>query len=243
MCVIVLTPTLNKSFKFQSDWPYNNSQTYLLQTLLSDIQNDKNKTFKETSNNYIFTTTVNYPNNTDLVKQNIYFDKELIPEKVEVLNNNNDVLIKMNFDKVDLNANFKDKQFSLDDNMQAAKTEDNSEPVSKIEGEIYPMYIPEGTTLANRETVEMDEGERVIMTYEGDSPFMVVEQTASVADEHSVVSVYGDPLQMGMAVAAISDNMISWVSNGIEYYVVSDNMSESELMSVASSVGTMPVSK
>ena len=46
-----------------------------------------------------------------------------------------------------------------------------------------------------------------------------------------------------MAVVAISDNMISWVSNGIEYYVVSDNMSESELMSVASSVGTMPVSK
>ena len=38
MCVRVLTPTLNKSFKFQSDWPYNNSQVYLLQTLLSDIQ-------------------------------------------------------------------------------------------------------------------------------------------------------------------------------------------------------------
>ena len=36
--VRVLTPSLNKSFKFQSDWPYNNSQVYLLQTLLSDIQ-------------------------------------------------------------------------------------------------------------------------------------------------------------------------------------------------------------
>ena len=30
--VYVLTPNLNKSFKFQSDWPYNNSQVYLLQT-------------------------------------------------------------------------------------------------------------------------------------------------------------------------------------------------------------------
>ena len=28
--VYVLTPSLNKSFKFQSDWPYNNSQAYLL---------------------------------------------------------------------------------------------------------------------------------------------------------------------------------------------------------------------
>ena len=29
--VFVLTPSLNKSFKFQSDWPHNNSQIYLLQ--------------------------------------------------------------------------------------------------------------------------------------------------------------------------------------------------------------------
>ena len=243
MCVRVLTPSLNKSFKFQSDWPYNNSQTYLLQTLLSDIQNDKDKKFKETTNNYIFTTSVNYPNNTDLVKQIIYFDKDLNPEKVEVLNNNNDVLIKMNFDKVDLNAKFKKNHFSLDDNMEAAKTEDTSAPVSKIDGEIYPMYVPEGTTLSSRETVEMDEGERVIMTYEGDSPFMVIEQTASVSDDHAVMSVYGEPLQMATGVANVSDNMISWVSNGIEYYVVSDNMSESELMSVANSVSTIPVSK
>ena len=243
MCVYVLTPSLNKSFKFQSDWPYNNSQTYLLQTLLSDIQNDKNKEFKETTKNYVFTTAVNYPNNTDLVKQRIYFDKELKPEKVEVLDNSNNILIKMTFTKVDLDAKFAKNHFALDDNMEAAKTEDTTAPVSKIDGEIYPMYIPTGTTLSSRETVEMDNGERIIMTYEGDSPFMVIEQTASVADEHSVMSVYGEPLQMATGVASVSDNMISWVSNGIEYYVLSDNLSTSELMTVASSVSTIPVSK
>ena len=31
--------------------------------------------------------------------------------------------------------------------------------------------------------------------------------------------------------------------NGIEYYVVSDNMDEKDLISVASSVATIPVSK
>ena len=241
--VYVLTPSLNQSFKFQSDWPYNNSQTYLLQTLLSDIQNDKNKTFKETTSNYIFTTSVNYPNNTDLVKQKIYFDKKLNPEKVEVLNNNNDVLIKMTFGKVDLDAKFKDNHFSLDDNMTAAKTEEEVATVSEIDGEIYPMYVPEGTSLSSREVVDLDKGERVIMTYEGDNPFMVIEQTATATDEHSVVSVYGDLAPLATSVAAISDNMISWVNNGIEYYVISDDMSSSELMSVASSVSVVPVSK
>ena len=241
--VYVLTPTLNKSFKFQSDWPYNNSQVYLLQTLLSDIQNDTDKEFKETGDNYIFTTTVNYPNNSDLVKQKIYFDKKLNPSKVEVLNENDDVLIKMTFKKVDLKAEFKDNYFSLDNNMKVAKVEEETSTVSKIEEEIYPMYIPENTKLADKEVVNLDEGQRVIMTFEGDNPFMLVEQTASVSDDLAIVSVLGDPYQLATSVAAVSDNMVSWVSNGIEYYVVADNMSESELLSVANSVSVLPVSK
>ena len=35
--VYVLTPSLNKSFKFQSDWPNSNSQIYLLQSIIDDI--------------------------------------------------------------------------------------------------------------------------------------------------------------------------------------------------------------
>ena len=241
--VYVLTPTLNKSFKFQSDWPYNNSQVYLLQTLLSDIQNDSEKEFKETSDNYIFTTGVNYPNNSDLVKQKIYFDKKLNPTKVEVLNDNEDVLINMTFKKVDLKAEFKDNYFSLDNNMKVSKTDESVDTVSKIEEDVYPMYIPENTKLTDKEVVELDGGERVIMTFEGDNPFMLVQQTASVSDDLAIVSVVGDPYQMATSVAAVSDNMVSWISNGIEYYVVADNMSENELLSVANSISVLPVSK
>jgi len=105
------------------------------------------------------------------------------------------------------------------------------------------MYIPENTALTNKEVVELDKGERVIMTFEGDNPFMFVQQTALPEDELAIVSVYGEPYQLATSVAAVSDNMISWVANGIEYYVVSDNMSTEDLLSVASSVSTMPVSK
>lgn len=241
--VYVLTPSLNKSFKFQSDWPYNNSQTYLLQTLLTDIQNDSKKTFKETKDRYIVTTKVDYPNNQDLVKQKIYFDKKLNPKKVEVMNNKNDVLIRMTFNKVNFDAKFKNKYFELNENMKASKTEETTKTVSKIESDTYPMYVPENTKLASKDTIDLEKGQRVIMTFEGDNPFMFVQQTANVEDELAIVSVYGEPYQLATSVAAISDNMISWVSNGIEYYVVSDNMSEEDLLSVASSVSTMPVSK
>ena len=38
--VFVVTPSLNKSFKFQSEWPDNGSQAYLLNSLVNDINND-----------------------------------------------------------------------------------------------------------------------------------------------------------------------------------------------------------
>lgn len=243
LIVYVLTPTLGKSFKFQSDWPYNNSQVYLLQTLLADIQNDSKKEFKKTSSNYIFKTNVNYPNNSDLVKQKIYFDKSLNPEKVEVLNDEDDVLIKMTFNKINWNFKFKDKYFTLDENMEVSIGEDSSELVSKIEEEIFPMYIPANTKLTSKETIDLDNGERVIMTFEGDSPFMLIEQTASISKNDSVVSIDGDPLQMAMGVGTISDNMVSWISGGIEYYVVANDMSDEELISVANSIAVLPTSK
>ena len=50
---MVVTPSLNKSFKFQSEWPYNNSQIYLLQPILMDLENDKNLKFEAKNNEYI----------------------------------------------------------------------------------------------------------------------------------------------------------------------------------------------
>ena len=240
--VYVLTPTLNKSFKFQSDWPYNNSQVYLLQTLLSDIQNDKDKIFKSTSSNYIFITKVNYPNNSDLVKEKIYFDKKLLPIKVEVMNNEDDVLISMDFKKLNMNPKFSKNYFTLDENMQVSKETGDVKTVSKIDEEIYPMFIPNNTKLTNKETVSLDKGERVIMTFDGDNPFIVVEQTALVGDD-SVVSIDGNPYLLASGVASISDNMVSWINGGIEYYVVSDDLSSKELVSVANSMSVIPTSK
>ena len=241
--VYVLTPNLNKSFKFQSDWPYNNSQVYLLQTLLMDIQNDSDKKFKENSTNYIFKTKVNYPNNSDLVQQKIYFDKKLNPVKVEVMNDEEDVLIRMTFKDVKLDKKLGKNYFTLDANMKVSKDDSMIKTVSKIDEEIYPMYIPVNTKLSSKETINLDKGQRVIMTFEGESPFMVAYQTASYGSDDSIISVDGEPYQMATSVAAISENMISWTSGGIEYYVVGEKLSEEELVSVANSMAVIPTSK
>jgi len=121
--IYVITPSLNKSFKFQSEWPDNSSQAYLLCSLIKDIENDKNKEITETDNGIIIKTKVNYPNNKELKYQKIYLNDKKEIEKVEVYNENDIVKIKVSFDKVDLKVGLKPSDFKLEDYIK-----ENEEP-------------------------------------------------------------------------------------------------------------------
>src|SRR5574344_1637748 len=111
--VYVLTPSLNKSFSFQSYWPYNNSQIYLLQTILKDIQNDNSRIIAENDDGYIITSKVNYSNNEELVKQNVYINKDYDITKVEVMDNDSNVLMTMSFTNIDLKPTLTDDYFAI----------------------------------------------------------------------------------------------------------------------------------
>lgn len=241
--VYVLTPSLNKSFKFQSEWPYNNSQSYLLHSILKDITDDSERRYEETENGYIFTTSVNYSNNPDLKRQRIILDKDLNIKAVEVMDSNDNMQIKMEFDDIDLKATYADNYFDLKENINVSSTEETITPVTKIEDIIYPMYIPENTSLTSQDTVAKVDGERVILTFGGEKPFMLVQETASRTEDLVTIPVNGEPILFADTVGAKTDSSITWLSNGLEYYLVSDILTEQELVSIAKSVSALPVIK
>ena len=114
MCVIVLTPTLNKSFKFQSKWPYNNSQSYLLQSVINDMKNDSKLSMKKNDNGYVFTSTVNYKNNVNLTHQEVVVNKNYEIKSVTVLDDEGNAGIKVTFKSIDMKAKFDDDYFVLE---------------------------------------------------------------------------------------------------------------------------------
>ena len=74
--VYVITPSLNKSYKFVSDWPYNSSQSYLLNSLVNDIKNEENVIFTKEEKGYSLKVGVKYPNNPNLSYEMLYFDDD-----------------------------------------------------------------------------------------------------------------------------------------------------------------------
>lgn len=234
----VITPALNKSFKFDSTWPDNSSQGYILSSLVKDIKNDKDVTAKDN----IIDVKVDYPNNKELTHQKIYLNKDNVLEKVEVYGDSDLPNIKIEFKTVDLKANISKDEFELENyiNDDTCENEENCESkttMSNIEQAIYPLYMPSNTYLNSSEVVNNDDDSRVILTFSGDKNFVIVEEGAKVEDSHEIIPVYGEPLMLNDTIAALSSNSMYWTSGNIDYYLASNDLSIDEMVSIASSLG------
>lgn len=283
--VYAITPSLNKSFKFQSEWPNNSSQAYILSTLLHDLENDKEKTFVKKDNKYIFTTTVNYPNNRNLIKEVITLDKKMNLKQVEVLNSDGASAIKFKVTSFDKKTNYKKSYFDLKNNVkediQDEKTENNnnlnnnndtninnnnSESNDKLENNdnennnnqnnkddtttsqnldevIYPMYLPENTKFESEEKVSVEGSERVILNFEGDKPFTLIQESASINEDFEIIPVYGELTFLDSTFGALTNTSLNWTSNNKEYYLIGENLSEEELVQIASSTASVSSNK
>ena len=162
---------------------------------------------------------------------------------VEVINEDDIPQMKMLFNNIDMNPSFDDNYFVLDEIMKSSVIEEETESVSSIEDIIYPLYIPSGTKLSNQDIISKTDGERVIMSFDGEKPFLLVEETVKREEELTIVPTYGEPYMLMDTVGAITDNSLAWTSNGIEYYLVSDVMSQLELIEIAQSINVIPTMK
>ncbi|MNI12277.1 Sporulation protein YdcC [compost metagenome] len=115
--VFVLTPHLKKSFRFQSDWPDNQGQVYLYQSLVQSILKDKERQFTTDNEAYVFDVMANYQNEL-LQRQKIWLNKKsLAPQHVEVSDTNQNVLVKVDFTTFEFGKKFEKEAFGMEHNM------------------------------------------------------------------------------------------------------------------------------
>lgn len=236
-------PALNKSFKFQSDWPQNTSQPYLFASLLNDIKADPEAEFTATENYFKFKTKTNYQNNKTLPYQEIYFDKKSYqPVMVKVFDQDMNALVEVSFANFTKDDSLKKEDFDVDKNMAMSPAE---APVANMEGadeELEEVLYPQetfGAELAEEREVKTDDGRRMIMTYAGDKNFTLVQEKAEVQPASAQYSVHvnGDPVQLDDGViGALEHNRLEWSHNGTTYQLASNELTQEEMVAVASSI-------
>ena len=112
--------------------------------------------------------------------------------------------------------------------------ENNEETTSGILDEIiYPLYVPVNTHLSTEDTINTDSGNRAILTFQGDSPFVLIEEVSKSFDDFEIIPVNGEPLMIADTIGALSNNSLYWTSNGIDYYLSSTSLDSNELVTIA----------
>ncbi|TWI54040.1 LolA family protein [Halalkalibacter nanhaiisediminis] len=237
--VFVLTPALNKSFRFQSDWPTNSSQVYLYESLVQDILMDPERTFQATEDHYVFQTNTNYQNKNLSTQEITLNKKDLTPAQVKIMNTDLEVLVQLDFTSFEWNSSFNDGDFDMERNMTGAQMAEEpamAEPMEALTV-YYPMYTPDGTEFDSSQTIEAETGQRVVLQYMGEQPFTLIQEQSQVVPAATPMSVsQGEPVDLGFTIGVMTDESLMWSYNGVDFLLASATLDTEEMMAIARSV-------
>lgn len=259
--VFVVAPSLGKTYKFQSDWPEQNSQAYLIGALSEDIKVDKEAEMKEEDKTYIFETETRNNHKKVLPTQEIHIDKKtLLPKHVSILDENNEEQIKITFKKITLGTERKEADYNVeiepkeegekateegeeeeeeegaDADAQEEESEDGEEEAKSGLSTYYPTVQWEGVALIAEEAMKTESGTRSFMTFGDEKAYTIIQERATPAETSVPVSIDGDPVDLGFAVAALTDKSIRWESDGISFFIASETLTREEMIEVALSM-------
>ncbi|BFH64924.1 MULTISPECIES: DUF4367 domain-containing protein [Paenibacillus] len=262
--VFVLTPSLNKSFRFKSDWPENQGQVYLYQTLVQGILNDNSRQFAIDKDSYVFDVAANY-HSQSLVRQKIWLSKEnYAPKQVQVSDAEAHVMVEVKFSDFKFDAKFEKDSFDMKRNMTASddptlgmvsQVDENGNPISADDqhadgstaaasqelgdfGTIIPVYVPEGVENKDVNKMEESSNHTVILRYDGTYQYTIMESRSQDKSVSSLAS--GTVIDLGFTSGLLigdEPKTLTWMNDeGIEFRITSSNLPVEEMTKIAVSL-------
>lgn len=227
--VYVLTPTLNQAFVFQSDWPNNSFKPYFYHSLVSFLKENKKEKVKD---GYIVSGEVSYENDPRIKKQEVKFDKSLVPVYVSVFDEFDTEIVKLTISSFKSDLELNEDAFQQDLLMKDAKSKYTSASSSLP---MYPVALM-GSTLQNEKTTVINDVTNHILKFSGSKSFTIIETALSKNDTLEVINVSGDMIDLLDGVAYSSNNQMTYVSSGIVSSIYSHDLTDNEMLAVLSSM-------
>ncbi|MBO2943738.1 outer membrane lipoprotein carrier protein LolA [Paenibacillus sp. F411] len=264
--VFVLTPSLNKSFRFKSDWPENQGQVYLYQTMLGSILSDSTRQFAEIEDAYVFEVAANYHSHA-LVRQKIWLAKDnYSPKQIQVSDSEAKVVVDVRFSDFTFDTNLTKDSFDTNRNLSAMNEEnkdvmaevgEDGKPVAQGDpageqpgtaaepaaaqhlgafGIIEPSYTPAGVVSKGIQEMANSEDHAVILRYDGIYQYTIMESRPL---DRAVSLAPGQVIDLGFTVALLTGDeqqTLTWTTEGVEYRITSGNLPASEMVQIAASM-------
>jgi len=236
--VFVVTPALRKTHKFQSEWPKQNSQGYLIGALAEDLLADKNVVMTEDEENFIFELATRNVDRTALPVQQISINKKtMLPTKVSVLDGELQEQVVIQFKDINLGAHHKAEEYAVEKFSENEEKKAASADIVNTEFKVYyPTVDWAHTKLTDEYEVQDNGSSRVILTFEGEKPYTMMQQPINYNESMLPVFSTGDPADLGDTIGAITEHSIQWDKDGMSFFIASTKLTKEELLEVAASV-------
>lgn len=231
--VYVLTPSLNKEFKFDSDWPLNSSHAYLLEAINKDIKADSTATGVTESEEIKIECAIQHKTNQNLAKMRYTCSSsDLKPKNTVFLNDKGDEVIKVDFNTFTPNSKLTEDYFSE----KKYLTEQEEGPTSGEEestmAEVAAGYELEGNSLKASTTAE----DTIILCYSGEKPYTIIVQKAIAYSEVVAISNYDSIEILDSGLCFLNDSSMKYYLNDYEITIYSTALSVEEYLNIASAI-------
>ena len=234
--VHILVPSVNKTFKVKSSWPFNSSYPYLLQSLSKDILSDENPNITRDDEKTIVEIKAKVFENAAFSKQKIIFsNKTGYPTEVLVYDEKENLLNKFVYEKVETDIDIKNELFDAEKTLTSMREYYQDIVETYVRNITYPTYYPVGASL-EEELINGTDVKVAIMKFVGETSFTIIEQYLMDSENTVTTFVDGDIYIMGSMVVLINNNTISFNEQGVDYTIASSNMEILEMIKMGDSL-------
>ncbi len=230
--VYVLTPSLNKQFKFDSDWPLNSSHAYLLEAICKDIKADQAASGTQENSNIKIECAITHKTNQNATKmQYLCKADDLKPQKTLFLNDKGDPVIEVDFDSFTPNNSlskdhFNEKKYLTEQEDSTGKDEETADIAVTAGYEIEGNQLESSTTKDNV----------TILCYSGSKPYTIIVQEAQTYSEVIPLECYQsiDFLEGGLCF--FNENTMKYFLGNYEIAIYSNSLTTEEYLDVAGAI-------
>ena len=225
--VFVLTPALNKEFKFNSEWPDNDIHCYLVDVLWKRIKSDSNTKYQEKNGKIIISLELEESKYTKL--EMIYDSNSKAIEEINLYKDTN-IKAKYDINNITLNSKLTENDFNasliMNMNTIASDSETNSKRFS-----IEATISLDDVVLSSSKVTETES----ILCYSGAKNYTIIAKRASLNGEECYTA-FSDYSVVECGLMLYSKNVSLLYYNDLEIMIYSNSLSLDELEEISANI-------
>lgn len=240
--VYVILPSINKTFKVNSNWPNDSTQPFILHSLAKDILETDNLLSSNENGKTTLELNTKLFDNVSPIKEKIVFDnKSKLPKEIFVYRSNGELFNHIEIENIEKNPKLSNELFVVDNTITSSRLDFIASPIEFDRSITYPTFCPFNTKLSQEVFSGGDTDKLVVMKYSGDHSFTLLEKYVQASETIKTEYVYGNVFLMAGSFGLYSNNTLKFYSEGVEYTLATQNTLWEELLMVAESLGSSDI--